>query len=191
MPNAPRELFSRETEHDGWAPAKFSDVMVEFAEPLLSVEPDGPENIQTLKNVMSLATLCWNAPMREVQGDRSLMEILQPVLMAAPEPIAAALRQMLASRLTRYGAVPHTILAEVTGSSLDDARCVARAYAANGAGTHGLASDADAGHGRLAAGALQPLEAATILPLAQLFPQLAEQEQEVWRVGEHEPDSRR
>jgi hypothetical protein len=186
MPNAPQQVFSRETEHDSWVATKFSDIIVEFAEPLLNADPDGPADIEALRNMMSLATLCWNAPLREVRGDSSLMKILQPALMAAPEPIATALRQMLASRLSRFAGVPHTIIAEVTGSSLDDARCVARAYAAEE-----VARGPDMDHSSKATGAggLRPIALTRILPLTQLFPELAEREQEVWRVAQDESAS--
>jgi hypothetical protein len=180
MGEAPQSLFTREGEHERWVPGKFSEVIVEFAQPLLYVEPDGPPDIKALRNVISVATVCWNAPMWEVQGDRSPMQQLQPTLMTAPPPIAAAMRKMLASRLTRYAGVPHTIIAEVTGSSLEDARVVARAHDAPRTRTERVGVSTPSG-------APQPIEPTTILPLAHLFPQLAEQEQEVWHVPEQAP----
>lgn len=165
MQVASQGLLTRVGERGQWERAKYSDLIVEFAEPLMYADPQ----------VMSLATLCWNAPMREVKGDRSLMELLEPVLKSAPAPIASALRQMLSSRMTRYAGVPHTIIAEVTGSSLDDARCIARAFAPTPTTMH----PERPGEQR----ALMPITSTSIIPLANLFPELAEQEEEIWRVS--------
>lgn len=175
MQVASQELLTRVDERGQWERAKYSDLIVEFAEPLMYADPQGPSDINDLTNVMSLATLCWNAPMREVKGDRSLMELLEPALKNAPAPIASALRQMLSSRMTRYAGVPHTIIAEVTGSSLDDARCIARAFAPTPTTMH----PERPGEQR----PLMPIASTSIIPLASLFPELAEQEEEIWKVS--------
>jgi hypothetical protein len=182
MGGAQQELFTREGDQDRWAPAKFSEVILEFAAPLLTLDPDGPPDIDALRSVMTIASLCWNAPLAEVQGDRSLMQQLQPILVTAPDPVAGVLRQMLSARLTRYAGVPHMIIAEVTGSTLDDARCVARALARNGSST--AASSARRLPG--ATTTAQPIAPTSILPLSFLFPELAEQEQVVWHVAASE-----
>lgn len=178
MRNETQELLTRVDERGQWERGKYSDLMVEFADPLMYADPQGPSSIQDLRNIMSLATLCWNAPMSEVKGDRSLMEILEPALKAAPAPIASALRQMLSARMTRYAGVPHTIIAEVTGSSLDDARCVARAFAPEPTSMHAKRP----GGQRVS----MPIKATSIVPLASLFPALAADEEEVWKVSADE-----
>jgi hypothetical protein len=175
MRNQSQELLTRVDDRGRWERAKYSDLIVEFAEPLMYADPQGPSNIGELKNIISLAMLCWNAPMAEVKGDRSLMGILEPALKTAPAPIASALRQMLSARMTRYAGVPHTIVAEVTGSSLDDARCVAHAFASEPTSMHPKRS-----------GGPMPITPTSIIPLASLFPELAAQEEEVWKVSADE-----
>lgn len=46
-------------------PAKVSEVILEFAQPLMEFGEDGPPDIQTMRNIMMLAMVCWNVPIME------------------------------------------------------------------------------------------------------------------------------
>jgi hypothetical protein len=109
--------------------AKFSQLMLEFAEPLLAIaRAEGP-SIEALRRSMMLATLCWNAPLRAVQGDDRAQRELDVFLKSAEPALRAALRSMLSSRMTQYAGVPFAVFANVEGSSAENARCVAYATA--------------------------------------------------------------
>ena len=149
---------------------KFSQLMLDFAEPLLAIAREEEPSIEALRTSMMLATLCWNAPLRAVRGDDSLVRELAALMKSVEPAVQAALRSMLSSRMTLYARVPFPVFAEVEGSSLENARCVASATAT--------------------AEELRALEGATPAPIpltaigrfADAFPELAEREQKVWTV---------
>ena len=43
-------------------PGKISEMILDFAAPLLDVAPGGPANIEGLRAAMKIAMVCWNLP---------------------------------------------------------------------------------------------------------------------------------
>jgi hypothetical protein len=156
--------------------AKFSQLMLEFAEPLLAIaRAEGP-SIEALRRSMMLATLCWNAPLRAVQGDDRAQRELDVFLKSAEPALRAALRSMLSSRMTQYAGVPFAVFANVEGSSAENARCVAYATA--------TPEELAALEGTRPA----PIPLTPIGRFADAFPELAEREQKVWTVDAESAD---
>jgi hypothetical protein len=104
-------------------PGELPETMLEFARPLIGVLGP-PQSIEELRNVMMLATLCWNLPILEreqaseaEQTRRSFEEAMARL----PEPLPSTLRQLTEDRLGKFGSIPHYVLIEVRGDALDDA----------------------------------------------------------------------
>ena len=111
-------------------PGKVSEMLREFAEPLLYVDPDGPADIDTVRTDMMLAMMCWNLPVYEAsdgvlfeRGKRALNTILDQV----PAAVGASLRKLIDDRKTKFAAMPFLVSVEVTGTTLQQATIVAEA----------------------------------------------------------------
>jgi hypothetical protein len=37
-------------------------MIIDFSRPIMEAEPGGPPDIEALRRMMSLAEICWNAP---------------------------------------------------------------------------------------------------------------------------------
>lgn len=120
-------LLSR-TEEGRWEPAKFSEMMLEFAAPLIELTPDGARDIDNLRSSLRIANLCWNAPVYAARGDLTFSRALDDVIATAPPEAQTCLRRMLADRQYRFADVPFAVLADVAGTTLRDARVTASAY---------------------------------------------------------------
>lgn len=108
---------------------KISAIMLEFAEPLLEIARSGPPSLDALRSAMELATLCWNAPLGQVYGEDRWQRELEFVLKNGEPAVRAALRSMLALRMTRYASVRFAVFATMEGLSGESARCSAYALA--------------------------------------------------------------
>jgi len=120
-------IMTRSREGDAWEPAKVSKMMLEFAEPLLQLEP-GPRTSEHLQNVMQLASLCWNARLYEELGDDRIMRAVEVALARAADELRGALERMLQDRRTRFADVPFAVIADVTGETADEVIVTAKAY---------------------------------------------------------------
>ena len=133
MPRTPfKGLFKSDPDNPNAAlePGKVSEMILEFARPLLDLEPGGPPDINALRNILMFAELCWNLPVYERAGgaaDAEFKKGFDRVLQAAPEAIASRLRQLVQDRKTRFAAIPFLITARVEGESLEQATVVAEA----------------------------------------------------------------
>ncbi len=119
--------MTRSRDGDAWEPAKVSAMMLEFAEPLLQVEP-GPRTSERLRHVMQLASVCWNARLYEELGDGQIMRAVEVALARASDELRGALECMLQDRRTRFADVPFAVIAEVTGETADEVIVTAKAY---------------------------------------------------------------
>lgn len=112
-----------------WVPAKVTEMIVDFASPLLR-SGGGPRSIQDVRNIMLLASVCWNLPVlqqaRAPEFDE-LQELLDMALRSIPEPGPTLLQRLLAARQASFASVPFAVLVDVRGSSLEDCRIHAEA----------------------------------------------------------------
>jgi hypothetical protein len=110
-------------------PGNLSEMLLEFAKPLFGAL-GAPSTVDELRHVVMLATLCWNLPIMEredVADYETTRHEFEAVLSELPEPLPSILRDLLATRLTRFGAAPHFLVTEVRGETLDDATLHAEA----------------------------------------------------------------
>jgi hypothetical protein len=129
-----RALKKRD-EQGNWVPGKISELIWEFARPLRD-EAGEPRNIDDLRNVLTLATLCWNLPLFERDGVPELADMqasFQGTLGSVPEAVAGLLRRLVEERKTRFAEIPFYIVAEIRGTTLDDCSVHAEARQARGA----------------------------------------------------------
>lgn len=112
-----------------WVPGKVSELIYDFARPLLDAMGP-PRNIDDLRNAFTLATLCWNLPVFERTGNPRHHELRQQfdaALKSVPDPLALLLHQLVEDRTTKFAQIPFWVIAEVRGTSLDDATVHAEA----------------------------------------------------------------
>lgn len=112
-----------------WVPGKISELIYDFARPLLDAMGP-PRTIDDLRNAFTLATLCWNLPVFERTGNpqhHELQRQFDESLKIMPEPIASLLHQLVDDRTSKFGQIPFWVIAEVRGTSLDDAKVYAEA----------------------------------------------------------------
>lgn len=110
-------------------PGKVSEMMIDFARPLLDALGT-PRDIEDLRHVMMLATLCWNLPVleREQAADfEQTRRSFDEALVTMPEPLPSMLRQLIEDRRGKFGSIPFYVITEVRGDTLDDARIHAEA----------------------------------------------------------------
>lgn len=115
-----------------WEAGKISEMIIDFARPILEAD-GGPPDIESLRNLILLANICWNVPVLESRKDPELERHLY-LLDEIPEPVRGMLRQLIEDRKTRFGAVPFLVVATVKGTSLNEA--VIRAEARMSPGTN-------------------------------------------------------
>src|SRR5215510_6281013 len=75
-----------------------SELLRDYAQPLLYADPAGPADVDTIRTAMSLAMICWNLPVYEAigsplfaQGVRTLDAIMERV----PAAVASNLRRLI------------------------------------------------------------------------------------------------
>jgi hypothetical protein len=114
---------------DGWVPAKVTELIVDFASPLLQ-SGGGPRSIQDVRNIMLLASVCWNLRVFErahAPEFDELKELFDLAVNAMPEPGPSLLQRLVAEREAAFDKVPFAVLVDVRGTSLDDCRIHAEA----------------------------------------------------------------
>ena len=112
------------------APAEVSELLRDYAQPLLYADPEGPSDIETIRTAMMLAMICWNLPVYEAtgsalfeQGRRTLGKVMKSV----PSVVAASLERLIEDRQTKFGEYAFLALVEVEGTTLENAKIVAQA----------------------------------------------------------------
>jgi hypothetical protein len=131
MQSAPFQLMVRASDDAPWEPGKFSDMLVEFAQPLLALH-EGPKTGEVVRQILNVASVCWNAPVYEALGDGQFMHALEAVMVGAPPPAREILRDMLRDRRARLQDVPFAVLTDVIGEDAEEIRVQAAAYLPRG-----------------------------------------------------------
>ncbi len=127
MDSTKPQIMTRSREGDAWEPAKVSAMMLEFAEPLLQMEP-GPRTSERLRHIMQLASVCWNARLYDELGEGLFMRAVEDAMARASAELRGALECMLQDRRTRFADVPFAVIADVTGETADEVIVTAKAY---------------------------------------------------------------
>ena len=79
-----------------WEPGKISEMIYDFAEPLLELG-GGPQDIETLRKIMMMASVAWNVPLLEKKPGAGLAEHLH-LFDELPEPLRSAIQGMRRDR---------------------------------------------------------------------------------------------
>jgi hypothetical protein len=111
-------------------PGKVSEMILEFAQPLMEFGPGGPPNIQTMRSIMMFAMICWNLPIMESRTDvdgASARKMFDDAMAGVPESLGRVLLKLIEDRKTRFAMVPFCVTVQVAGTSMEDARVVAQA----------------------------------------------------------------
>jgi hypothetical protein len=111
------------------SPAKFSEMILEFAQPIFDLM-GGLQTIEQLKSGLNIAVLAWNLPVFEQTKSPKLPEhraVFEKMVASAPEEARVVIRQLLEDRKGRFGLVPTFVFVTVEGDTLDNARVVAEA----------------------------------------------------------------
>lgn len=111
-------------------PGKVSEMFLEFAQPLLEIDPGGPPNVQALNSIMMLAVTCWNLPVMEAQKDAqssATRKMFDAAMLQMPSIIRDVLLQLVNDRTGKFGAVPFFLTVRVEGKSVKSARIIAEA----------------------------------------------------------------
>jgi len=132
MPNKSKPILYKIPSESGGnpEPGKISEMFLEFSEPLLQLDPDGPPDIEAIRNMMIIATVCWNLPVaiaRKEANSSSLQKMFDRIMAQMPSPIADILLRLIEDRKTKFAAVPFSVLVRVEGTNLKDARIIAEA----------------------------------------------------------------
>jgi hypothetical protein len=110
--------------------AKVSQLLRDYAQPLLYADPAGPADVDTIRTAMSLAMICWNLPVYEAIGSPLYAQgvrTLDAIMARVPPAVAANLRRLIDDRKTKFGSLPFLALVEVSGTTLENATIVAEA----------------------------------------------------------------
>lgn len=111
-------------------PGKVSEMILEFAGPLLYADPAGPPNVAAVRSIMQLAEMCWNLPVLEANKSPlypDAKKSLDQALAIMPGLASSLLRQLILDRKTKFAAIPFSVILRVEGTSLDDMKVVAEA----------------------------------------------------------------
>jgi hypothetical protein len=111
-------------------PAQVSELLRDYAQPLLYADPAGPADVDTIRTAMSLAMICWNLPVYEAIGSplhQRGVRALDRIMASVPNAVASALRKLIEERKTKYAAFAFLVVVEVTGATPKNASIVAEA----------------------------------------------------------------
>jgi hypothetical protein len=110
--------------------AKVSEMLRDYAEPLLYADPAGPADVETIRTAMQLAMICWNLPVYEAIGSPLYgqgVRTLDAIMTRVPSAVASNLRRLIEDRKTKFAALPFLALVEVNGTTLENATITAEA----------------------------------------------------------------
>jgi hypothetical protein len=103
-----------------WEQGKVSELILDFARPLMYAEPGGPPDIETLRQMMKFVCICWNLPMVEGKEGPELRKHVH-LLEKLPPPIKKLVDGLMRDRKTKFGFIPFLVTVEVKGTNIDDA----------------------------------------------------------------------
>lgn len=109
---------------------KVSEMLRDYAQPLLYADPAGPADVDTIRTTMQLAMICWNLPVYEAIGSPLYAQgvrTLDAIITRVPSAVASNLRRLIEDRKTKFAAMPFLALVEVTGTTLQNATITAEA----------------------------------------------------------------
>jgi len=124
-----KNVVAKSADGSTWAPGKISEMILEFAQPLLEAD-GGPPNIQTARNIMQLVMICWNLPVLEAEGrhrDVDMRKMFDEAIDRMPARLKGLLLGLVADRKTKFESIPFLVNLRIEGSNLEDARLVAEA----------------------------------------------------------------
>ncbi|HKP55521.1 MAG TPA: hypothetical protein VJV78_02305 [Polyangiales bacterium] len=101
-----------------------SELLRDFAEPLLYADPSGPSDIETVRTAMMLAMICWNLPVYEAQGSPLYAQgkrTLEAIAAQVPGHVTSALKKLVEERKSTLASMPYLVLVEVEGSTPQNA----------------------------------------------------------------------
>jgi hypothetical protein len=107
-----------------------TDVVKEFAEPLLALDPEGASDPDVLRQLMVLVDMCWNLPLLHSSDPDAYTKLklgFDSVVRDVPGPVAEKLGQLLQDRTGRFGSLPFLVHTGVDIDSAGQARIVAEA----------------------------------------------------------------
>jgi hypothetical protein len=110
--------------------AKVSEMIMEFAAPLLDLDRDGAADVDVLRSLMMMVELCWNLPVFEATDPEAYVRFKQgfdSVTQNVPPEIGSMLAILLENRRTRFGRVPLLIHVRVEEDGPGRARLLAEA----------------------------------------------------------------
>jgi hypothetical protein len=110
-----------------WETGKISELMLDFAAPLIELDPAGPPDVDAFRTIMMIATLCWNIPVYEARGNTKLVRDTREGLRQLPFVIQHIANAMIEDRKGRFGNIPFLVIASVSGTSLDNLKVRAEA----------------------------------------------------------------
>lgn len=111
-------------------PVQVSQLLRDYAQPLLYIDPEGPADLETMRTAMGLAMICWNLPVYEATGSPLYaqgMRTLEKVSAQVPPAVAACLRELITQRKTKFAELPFLAMVEVVGDRLKTATISAQA----------------------------------------------------------------
>jgi hypothetical protein len=111
---------------------KYSEMFLEFAQPLLDLDPSGPpQDLRAMRSILQIAMLCWNLPVMErCSGGTAALGArheFESAFQHLPTLVRRAIRDRLQARTTQFGAVPIYLAVRLEGTDLTNARLVAEA----------------------------------------------------------------
>lgn len=133
MSDAPGHSRQQSSDRGAVSDSKRStlaDVIMEFAAPLLALDPSGATDPEVMGQVMFLVDMCWNLPVLEKSDPEAYARMkhgFDTVMSDLPVPIAQQLSALLADRATRFAAVPFLVQTRVEADSTGKARIVTEA----------------------------------------------------------------
>lgn len=110
--------------------ATLSDVIMEFAAPLLALDPTAAAEPDVLRQLMVLVDMCWNLPSLEGTDPgayATLKQGFEAVVREVPAPMAEQLNELIAARKTRFAAVPFLVHTRVEEDAAGKARIITEA----------------------------------------------------------------
>jgi len=124
-----KNVIAKSADGSTWAPGKISEMILEFAQPLLEAD-GGPPNIQAARNIMRLVMICWNLPVLEAEGrheDVQMRKMFDEAIDRMPARLKGLLLGLVTDRKTKFESIPFLVNLRIEGSNLEDARLVAEA----------------------------------------------------------------
>lgn len=110
-------------------PGKISEMILDFARPLLD-ELWEARTLDDLRNAFLLVTICWNLPVFQRVGGSKYEDMksqFDHALTVVPKPVVVILERLIHDRKTTFGHIPFYVIAEVRGTTLENAKVHAEA----------------------------------------------------------------